>query len=76
MRTVLLIGVGAGDPDHVTVQAIAALNRTDVFFVIDKGSAKDDLIAVRQEICDRHLVPGRTPRFVHADDPARERTGS
>ena len=35
MRRVLVIGIGAGDPEQVTVQAIKALNETDVFFVIE-----------------------------------------
>lgn len=74
MRTVLLIGVGAGDPDYVTVQAVKALNRTDVFFVIDKGSAKDDLISLRKEICDAHITPDHAYRFVEARDPERDRT--
>ena len=42
MRQILVIGIGAGDPEHVTVQAVKALNRADVFFVLDKGEEKDD----------------------------------
>lgn len=72
MRTVLIIGVGAGDPDYVTVQAIKALNQVDVFFVIDKGAAKDDLVALRKEICARHIT-GSDYRFVEARDPERDR---
>jgi precorrin-6A synthase len=73
MRHVLIIGVGAGDPDYITVQAIKALNRVDVFFVIDKGAAKDDLVALRKEICARHIT-GSAYRFVEARDPERDRT--
>ena len=40
MKTLLIIGIGAGDPDYLTVQAINALNRTDVFFLMDKGDRK------------------------------------
>ena len=46
MRTIHVIGIGAGDPDYVTVQAISALNDTQVFFVMDKGDTKDDLVAL------------------------------
>lgn len=74
MRRVLLIGIGAGDPDHVTVQAIAALNRVDVIFLIDKGSEKDDLTALRRQICDRHIQPEREYRTVEIRDPGRDRT--
>lgn len=75
MRKVLLIGVGAGDPDYVTVQAIKALNTVDVFFLIDKGSAKDDLLALRREVCERH-IEGSDYRFVQAMDPERDRTAA
>ena len=73
MREVLVIGVGAGDPDYITVQAIKALNRVDAFFIVDKGAAKDDLIALRKEICERHIT-GSDYRFVEVKDPERDRT--
>jgi precorrin-6A synthase len=69
MKTILVIGIGAGDPDHITVQAVKALNRTDVFFLLDKGPAKADLIELRKEICRRHLK-GDHHRFVDAESPA------
>jgi precorrin-6A synthase len=73
VREVLVIGVGAGDPDYITVQAVKALNRVDVFFIVDKGAAKDDLIALRKEICERHIT-GSDYRFVSVQDPERDRT--
>ncbi len=73
MRKVLVIGIGSGDPDHLTVQAIKAMNRVDVFFVIDKGSAKSDLTGLRTELLDRHVEHGRY-RVVEAADPERDRT--
>lgn len=73
MRRVLLIGIGAGDPEHLTVQAIKALNAVDVFFVVDKGEAKQDLIRLRKEICDRY-VEGRSYRMVEVRDPERSRS--
>ncbi len=70
MRTIHVIGIGAGDPDYVTAQAVAALNDTEVFFAIDKGSAKSDLVALRREICERFIErPGY--RFVELTDPTR-----
>ena len=32
MKKVLIIGIGAGNPDYVTMQAVKALNEVDVFF--------------------------------------------
>ena len=40
MRKVSIIGIGAGDPRHMTVQAIEALNAVDVVFLLDKGRRK------------------------------------
>jgi precorrin-6A synthase len=71
VRRLLLIGIGAGDPDHVTVQAIKAMNRVDVFFVLDKGAAKDDLVRVRRQILDEHVH--RPHRVVEIQDPPRDR---
>lgn len=74
MRTVLVIGIGAGDPDHLTFQAVAAMRRADVFFGIDKGAVKDDLAALRGELLDRHVEGGY--RVVDAPDPERDRDAS
>lgn len=74
MRTIHVIGIGAGDPDYVTSQAIRALNDTDVFFAMDKGDAKSDLVALRREICAR-FIPEPRYRFVELSDPPRARDG-
>ena len=71
MKTILIIGIGAGDPDYITVQAIKALNRVDVFFLMDKGPAKAKLRALRDEICRRH-IQGRTWRTAEAPSPTRD----
>ncbi len=72
MRNILVIGIGTGNPEHVTVEAIRALNAADVFFVLDKGSAKDELVRVRRAICERY-IENRAYRFVEAPDPERDR---
>ena len=36
-RHLLVIGIGAGDPDHLTLAAVKAMSRADVFFVLGKG---------------------------------------
>src|ERR1700733_6424458 len=71
MKTILIIGIGAGDPDYITMQAIKALNRVDVFFLMDKGPAKQKLRALREELCRQH-IKGRTYRFVEAESPRRD----
>jgi precorrin-6A synthase len=73
-RRIHVIGIGAGDPDYVTAQAIAALNDTDVFFAMDKGAAKDDLVALRREVCTR-FIESPDYRFVELADPTRAKDG-
>lgn len=69
-RHIHVIGIGAGDPDYLTVQAIEALNDTEVFFAMDKGEQKNDLVALRRDICARFIrEPGY--RFVELPDPKR-----
>jgi precorrin-6A synthase len=75
MRELLVIGMGPGHPDQVTVQAVAALNRVDVFFRIDKGDAKSGLNAAREEILARHVSRPRY-RVVDIEEPPRDRSGS
>jgi precorrin-6A synthase len=72
MRTVLVIGIGAGDPEQVTIQAIKAMNRVDVFFVVDKGTAAAELVEVRKDILARYVTE-RTFRLVELADPPRDR---
>ncbi|MFF8926363.1 precorrin-6A synthase (deacetylating) [Streptomyces longwoodensis] len=73
MRTIHVIGIGAGDPDQLTLQAVRALRDTDVFFVLDKGEVKSDLTQVRRDMLATH-VPEGTYRVVEARDPERDRT--
>ncbi|MBV7515277.1 MULTISPECIES: precorrin-6A synthase (deacetylating) [unclassified Pseudomonas] len=72
MKKLLVIGIGAGNPDYITMQAVKALNLVDVFFLMDKGQSKDKLIDLRREICERYITD-RDYRFVEAHSPERER---
>lgn len=74
-RTIYVIGIGAGNPEHLTLQAVAAMNRVDVFFTIDKGAvdggATADLAALRAELLARHVT--RPHRVVTAPEVPRDR---
>jgi precorrin-6A synthase len=72
VRRLLVIGIGAGDPDFVTVGAVEALNRVDVFFVLDKGPATADLTHARRAVCERFINHDRW-RIVQLSDPERDR---
>jgi len=72
VRRVSIVGIGAGDPDDITVAAVKALTASDVFFVIEKPGARSELSRARREILARH-VPGGSQRVVAIDDPERDR---
>jgi precorrin-6A synthase len=69
-RRLLLIGIGAGDPDHLTVAAARAIDRLDVLFVVTKQREEDELVALRHELVDRHRTRGPL-RVVELADPPR-----
>lgn len=78
MRRIRIIGIGAGNPEHVTIQAIKALNTVDVVFVPDKGAEKGALRELREEICRRYIehdrwraVPLTVPKRAAAGDDYR-----
>ena len=74
MRKIFVIGIGVGDPDHVTIQAIKALNQVDVFFIPDKGTEKAALRDLRTTICER-FIENADYRTIDVDIPQRATTG-
>ena len=74
MRRILVIGIGAGNPDYLTVQAIDALNRVDVFFIPDKGEEKSALRHLREEILAR-FIDRRVYETVAVGIPKRRAPG-
>jgi len=56
MTTLHLIGIGTGNPDHVTGQAIKALNGADLILIPRKGEAKSDLADLRRQILAQVLT--------------------
>ena len=68
-----LIGIGTGNPDHLTGQAVQAMNDADLILLPRKGSAKSDLIDLRRAICARVLTA--PVRVVEFDLPVRDGNG-
>jgi precorrin-6A synthase len=60
VRHIHIIGIGTGNPEHVTIQAINSMNAADVIFVPTKGKDKEGLASVRRDICGRYLTNPRT----------------
>lgn len=74
LRHLYVIGIGTGNPDHMTIQGINALNASDVVFIPDKGEAKTKLADVRREICARYLTRTDVPLIAY-DVPVRQTAG-
>lgn len=74
MRKIFLIGIGVGDPDYMTIQAIKALNQVDVFFIPDKGTEKAALRDLRTTICER-FIEKADYRTIDVDIPQRATAG-
>lgn len=55
MRELVLIGIGTGNPEHLTLQGIRALQGADLLFIPTKGEEKAALAALRRDICARHI---------------------
>lgn len=56
MKRILIVGIGAGNPEHMTIQGINALNGADVLFVPTKGVKKTELADLRREIIGRYVT--------------------
>lgn len=65
-----LIGTGTGNPDHLTLEGVAALRGADLILLPRKGPDKADLADLRRQICAAHL-PDLSP-VVEVDLPVRD----
>lgn len=65
MKHINIIGIGTGNPEHLTLQAINAMNAADVVFLPVKGAGKEELAEIRRDICERYITrpAGRISEF-------------
>lgn len=71
MMQLTLIGIGTGNPEHLTLQAVRAINAQDMILIPRKGEGKADLAELRRAICDEVLTNTST-RIVEFDLPVRD----
>jgi precorrin-6A synthase len=71
MRELTLIGIGTGNPDHLTAQGAKAINAADLILVPRKGPDKADLADLRRQILAQVLTNPAT-RVVEFDLPRRD----
>lgn len=68
-----LIGIGTGNPDHLTLEAVKSINAQDLILIPQKGEGKSDLAELRREICSEVLSNPDT-RLIEFDLPVRDET--
>ncbi|MGP6085429.1 precorrin-6A synthase (deacetylating) [Antarctobacter jejuensis] len=66
MTDLWLVGIGTGNPEHVTLQGQRALREAAVVLIPTKGAAKEDLAEIRREIlrqagAEAQVVPFEMP---------------
>lgn len=66
-----LIGIGSGNPDHLTRQAMRAMNAADLILIPRKGEGKADLADLRREIAG-DVVTNPATRIAEFDLPVRD----
>ena len=66
-----LIGIGTGNPDHLTIQAAEAIRSADLLLIPDKGEDKQELADLRRRIV-AGCVAGGKPRPVSFSMPVRD----
>ncbi len=71
MTDLYLVGIGTGNPEHLTLQAVRALNAVDLILIPRKGRDKADLAELRREICAA-VVTNPATVFAEFDLPVRD----
>jgi precorrin-6A synthase len=69
MITLVLIGIGSGNPDHLTAEAVRALNGADLILLPRKGEDKAELADLRRLILSQVLTA--SVPIAEYDVPAR-----
>lgn len=68
-RRLVLIGIGAGDPDWLTLEAVREIQHLDVLFIVVKEGEYDEPVRLRREIIARHRTADLA--VVELPDPPR-----
>lgn len=71
MFELALIGIGTGNPDHITRMGEQAIRDADLVLIPRKGQDKSDLAELREQIIDR-ATNGASPQIAFFDIPRRD----
>ncbi|MDX1465606.1 MAG: precorrin-6A synthase (deacetylating) [Halomonas sp.] len=67
-----LIGIGTGNPEHVTLAGVRALREAELILLPRKGEARSDLADLRRLLCRHLLDEAALSRVVEFDLPRRD----
>ncbi|MDE1897113.1 MAG: precorrin-6A synthase (deacetylating), partial [Rhodospirillales bacterium] len=72
MRTrISLIGIGIGNPDHLTLEAVKAINQAALILIPRKSVEKGDLVELRRRLC-ADVLNNPSTKLVEFDLPVRD----
>jgi precorrin-6A synthase len=71
MQELWLIGIGTGNPDHLTFAGAKAMREAGVILIPRKGDNKSDLADLRRLICDQ-VLGNDAPEIIEFDLPVRD----
>ena len=74
MHNLTLIGIGTGNPDHLTFEGARAIQEATTILIPRKGGEKSDLADLRRQIIDK-VVVGDGPKVIEFDLPVRRSDG-
>jgi precorrin-6A synthase len=74
MHNLTLIGIGTGNPDHLTFEGARAIQEASTILIPRKGGEKSDLADLRRQIIDK-VVVGQGPKVIEFDLPVRKSDG-
>ena len=67
---IFLVGIGTGNPRHITLEAIEQLKSADILIIPRKEDIKSGLADLRYQICNKFLG-GETPPIFEFNFPTR-----
>jgi precorrin-6A synthase len=71
MIELTLVGIGTGNPKHLTLQAVESLNAADLILIPTKGADRGDLAELRRRIC-ADTITAPTVRIAEFALPERD----
>ena len=60
MLKIFLIGMGTGNPEHMTLEGLSVMKKMDVILLPRKNKQKEELLSIREHICENIIKDKKT----------------